>query len=74
MADVSHYGGLIAANVLGNPLDAGFDIMTTTSHKTLRGPRGGIILCRRDLAGKIDASVFPGLHPSRLRGYASSDR
>ncbi len=61
MADVSHYGGLIAANVLGNPLDAGFDIMTTTSHKTLRGPRGGIILCRRDLAGKIDASVFPGL-------------
>jgi glycine hydroxymethyltransferase len=61
MADVSHYGGLIAAKVLGNPLDAGFDIMTTTSHKTLRGPRGGIILCRRDLAGKIDASVFPGL-------------
>jgi glycine hydroxymethyltransferase len=61
MADVSHYGGLIAANALRNPLDAGFDIMTTTSHKTLRGPRGGIILCRRDLAGKIDASVFPGL-------------
>jgi glycine hydroxymethyltransferase len=61
MADVSHYGGLIAADVLGNPLDAGFDIMTTTSHKTLRGPRGGIILCRRNLAGKIDASVFPGL-------------
>jgi glycine hydroxymethyltransferase len=61
MADVSHYGGLIAGNVLRNPLDAGFDIMTTTSHKTLRGPRGGIILCRRELAGKIDASVFPGL-------------
>src|SRR6201988_2597758 len=61
MADVSHYGGLIAANVLANPLDAGFDIMTTTSHKTLRGPRGGIILCRRDLAGKIYASVFTGL-------------
>jgi glycine hydroxymethyltransferase len=61
MADVSHYGGLIAANALRNPLDASFDIMTTTSHKTLRGPRGGIILCRRDLAGKIDASVFPGL-------------
>ncbi|MBR0797271.1 serine hydroxymethyltransferase [Bradyrhizobium jicamae] len=61
MADVSHYGGLIAGNVLRNPLDAGFDIMTTTSHKTLRGPRGGIILCRRQFAGKIDASVFPGL-------------
>ncbi|WP_198960935.1 serine hydroxymethyltransferase [Bradyrhizobium sp. UFLA03-84] len=61
MADVSHYGGLIAANVMRNPLDAGFDVMTTTSHKTLRGPRGGIILCRKENAGRIDASVFPGL-------------
>jgi len=61
MADVSHYGGLIAGKALRNPLDAGFDVMTTTSHKTLRGPRGGIILCRREFAGKIDASVFPGL-------------
>jgi len=61
MADVSHYGGLVAANVMRNPLDAGFDVMTTTSHKTLRGPRGGIILCRKDHAGAIDASVFPGL-------------
>ncbi len=61
MADVSHYGGLIAANVMRNPLDAGFDVMTTTSHKTLRGPRGGIILCRREHARRIDASVFPGL-------------
>ena len=61
MADVSHYGGLVAANVMRNPLDAGFDIMTTTSHKTLRGPRGGIILCRKENAGRIDASVFPGL-------------
>jgi glycine hydroxymethyltransferase len=41
MADVSHYGGLIAGNAMRNPLDAGFDVMTTTSHKTLRGPRGG---------------------------------
>jgi glycine hydroxymethyltransferase len=61
MADVSHYGGLVAANVMRNPLDAGFDVMTTTSHKTLRGPRGGIILCRKEHAGRIDASVFPGL-------------
>src|SRR4029077_7463279 len=44
-----------------NPLDASFDVMTTTSHKTLRGPRGGIILCRKENAGRIDASVFPGL-------------
>jgi glycine hydroxymethyltransferase len=61
MADVSHIGGLIAAGVMSNPLDAGFDIMTTTSHKTLRGPRGGIILCRSEHASRIDASVFPGL-------------
>lgn len=61
MADVSHYGGLVAANAMRNPLDAGFDVMTTTSHKTLRGPRGGIILCRKENAGRIDASVFPGL-------------
>lgn len=61
MADVSHYGGLVAADAMRNPLDAGFDVMTTTSHKTLRGPRGGIILCRREIAGRIDASVFPGL-------------
>ena len=61
MADVSHYGGVIAGNAMRNPLDAGFDVMTTTSHKTLRGPRGGIILCRREHAGRIDASVFPGL-------------
>lgn len=61
MADVSHYGGLIAADVMRNPLDAGFDVMTTTSHKSLRGPRGGIILCRKEHAGRIDASVFPGL-------------
>jgi glycine hydroxymethyltransferase len=61
MADVSHYGGLVAANVMRNPLDAGFDVMTTTSHKTLRGPRGGIILCGKENAGRIDASVFPGL-------------
>ena len=61
MADVSHIGGLIAAGVMRNPLDAGFDVMTTTTHKSLRGPRGGLILCRKEFARKIDASVFPGL-------------
>jgi glycine hydroxymethyltransferase len=61
MADVSHLGGLIAGNVLANPMDAGFDVVTTTTHKSLRGPRGGLILCRKDHAARIDKSVFPGL-------------
>lgn len=61
MADVSHVGGLIAGDVLQNPLDHGFDVMTTTTHKSLRGPRGGLILSKAKHAKAIDASVFPGL-------------
>ncbi len=61
MADIAHIGGLVAADVMRNPLDAGFDVVTTTTHKSLRGPRGGLILARRDFARSIDASVFPGL-------------
>jgi glycine hydroxymethyltransferase len=61
MADVSHIGGLIAGAALRNPLDAGFDVVTTTTHKTLRGPRGGLILCQARHAKAIDKSVFPGL-------------
>jgi glycine hydroxymethyltransferase len=61
MADVSHVGGLIAAGVLANPMDAGFDVVTTTTHKSLRGPRGGLILCQTALAQQIDQAVFPGM-------------
>ncbi|MAN63276.1 MAG: serine hydroxymethyltransferase [Parvibaculum sp.] len=61
MADVSHVGGLIAGDALQNPLDHGFDVMTTTTHKSLRGPRGGLILCKAKHSKAIDASVFPGL-------------
>jgi glycine hydroxymethyltransferase len=61
MADVSHVGGLIAGGVMRNPLDAGFDVVTTTVHKSLRGPRAGMILCRKEHAATIDAAVFPGL-------------
>jgi len=61
MADVSHIGGLIAGGAMRNPFDYGFDIVTTTTHKSLRGPRGGMVLCRQELADAIDRSVFPGL-------------
>ncbi len=60
MADIAHLAGLIAGNALKNPFDFGFDVVTTTTHKTLRGPRGGMIMCRQDFAQKIDKSVFPG--------------
>ena len=61
MADVSHIGGLIAGKAMSNPCDYDFDFVTTTTHKTLRGPRGGMILTKKDFRRKIDQSVFPGL-------------
>ncbi|HYC23212.1 MAG TPA: serine hydroxymethyltransferase [Candidatus Bathyarchaeia archaeon] len=61
MADLSHTAGLVAAGLLRNPFDDGFDVVTTTTHKTLRGPRAGMVLCRERLAAAIDRSVFPGL-------------
>jgi glycine hydroxymethyltransferase len=74
MADVSHIGGLIAGGAMRNPFDAGFDIVTTTTHKTLRGPRAGLILCKKRHARDIDASVFPGLqggpHMNVIAGVA----
>ena len=59
MADVAHIAGLIAAGEMKNPFPL-FDIVTTTTHKTLRGPRGGLILCKEKLAAQIDKAVFPG--------------
>ena len=61
MTDASHFGGLVAGGAMKNPFDFGFDLMTTTTHKSLRGPRGGMVLCTKSLASKIDKSVFPGL-------------
>ncbi len=74
MADVSHIGGLIAGRAMRNPFDDGFDIVTTTTHKSLRGPRGGMILCREAFAKQIDRAVFPGLqggpHMNAIAGVA----
>lgn len=63
VADMAHIAGLIAGGVARNPFDDGFDVITTTTHKTLRGPRGGMILVREDeeVAKKINKAVFPGL-------------
>lgn len=61
VADMAHIAGLIAGKALRNPFHDGFDVITTTTHKTLRGPRGGMILSRNEEIGKkMDKSVFPG--------------
>ena len=59
MVDMAHIAGLVAAGVHQSPFGYA-DIITTTTHKTLRGPRGGMIFCKPELAGRVDGSVFPG--------------
>lgn len=68
VADISHIAGLVAGGVLKNPFDYGFDVITTTTHKTLRGPRGGMILTREneEIAKKVDKMVFPGFQGGPL--------
>ncbi len=60
MVDIAHIAGLVAAGCHPSPFEAGCDIITTTTHKTLRGPRGGLIFCKPELAKKVDSAVFPG--------------
>ncbi len=59
MVDMAHFAGLVAAGLHPSPVPHA-DIVTTTTHKTLGGPRGGLILCRQELAKKINSAVFPG--------------
>jgi glycine hydroxymethyltransferase len=63
--DMSHYAGLVAGGVHDNPVSVA-DYVTTTTHKTLRGPRGGLILCRRESEKDLNRSVFPGMQGGPL--------
>ena len=60
MVDMAHFAGLVAAGIHPNPFDHGADVVTTTTHKTLGGPRAGVIMCKEEYAKKIDSAVFPG--------------
>jgi glycine hydroxymethyltransferase len=65
MVDMAHYAGLVAAGLHDNPVPVA-DFVTTTTHKTLRGPRAGICLCKQESARELDRSVFPGLQGGPL--------
>ncbi|WP_409252251.1 serine hydroxymethyltransferase [Bacillus sp. SCS-153A] len=65
MVDMAHIAGLVAAGLHPNPVPHA-DFVTTTTHKTLRGPRGGMILCKEEFAKKIDKSIFPGIQGGPL--------
>lgn len=65
MVDMAHFAGLVAAGLHENPMEYA-DVVTTTTHKTLRGPRGGMILCKEKYAKQIDKAIFPGIQGGPL--------
>ncbi|MGM7634741.1 serine hydroxymethyltransferase [Bacillus sp. Hm123] len=71
MVDMAHIAGLVAAGLHQNPVPYA-DFVTTTTHKTLRGPRGGMILCKEEFAKKIDKAIFPGIQGGPLMHVISA--
>ena len=71
MVDMAHYAGLVAAGVHNSPVPVA-DFVTSTSHKTLRGPRSGFVLCRESSAKEIDKTVFPGMQGGPLMHIIAS--
>ena len=65
MVDMAHIAGLVAAGLHPNPVEYA-DFVTTTTHKTLRGPRGGMILCKEEYKKDIDKTIFPGIQGGPL--------
>ncbi len=68
MVDMAHYAGLVAAGVHNSPVPVA-DFVTSTSHKTLRGPRSGFVLCKEPHAKALDKSIFPGMQGGPLDAY-----
>lgn len=71
MVDMAHIAGLVATGLHNNPCKVA-DFVTSTTHKTLRGPRGGIILCKKEHAAKIDKAIFPGIQGGPLEHVIAS--
>ncbi len=77
MVDMAHIASLVATGLHPNPVPHS-DLVTSTTHKTLRGPRGGLTLCREEYAREVDKSIFPGIQSGTLdtcrRSAAASQR
>lgn len=71
LADIAHLAGLVAAGLHPSPIDCA-DVVTMTTHKTFRGPRGGVIMCKQELAKKIDRMLMPGMQGGALMNHVAA--